>query len=178
MRIMVLSSHYRSPLTFNDEVIEANERALERLLSAKKPSLSDAKGAPDDILEALNQQEQKTRQGFLEAMDEDFNSAGAMGNIFDLVRMINQARASGATDSELAAAQQTFSELTGVLGLQLLEKGKGSTKADAFIELLLELRQELRNQKNYALSDSIRDELSALNVVIEDSPGGSSWHWE
>ncbi len=178
MRIMVLSSHYRSPLTFNDEVIEANERALERLLSAKKPSLSDAKGAPDDILEALSHQEQKTRQGFLEAMDEDFNSAGAMGNIFDLVRMINQARASGATDSELAAAQQTFSELTGVLGLQLLEKDKGSTKADAFIELLLELRQELRKQKNYALSDSIRDELSALNVVIEDSPGGSSWHWE
>lgn len=101
-----------------------------------------------------------------------------MGNIFDLVRMINQARASGATNSELAAAQQTFSELTGVLGLQLLEKDKGSTKADAFIKLLLELRQELRKQKNYALSDSIRDELSALNVVIEDLPGGSSWHWE
>ena len=111
-------------------------------------------------------------------MDEDFNSAGAMGQIFDLVRMINQARATGATEKELATAQQTFSELTGVLGLQLLEKDKGSTKADPFIDLLLKLRQELRDQKNYALSDWIRDELGDLGVSSTDSPSGSSWHWE
>jgi len=110
-------------------------------------------------------------------MDEDFNTAGALGQIFDLARMINQARSNGATDPEMAAAQQTFKELTGVLGLQLTGKEKGETKADAFIELLLELRQELRKQKNYALSDRIRDELAALDVVIEDTPGGSSWHW-
>ena len=178
MRLIVISSHYRSPLTFNDEVIEANERALDRLLSAKKPSLPEAKGAPKETLDALNQQEMKTRQGFLDNMDEDFNSAGAMGHIFDLVRMINQTRATGATDPELASAQQTFSQLTGVLGLQLLVKDQGETKADSFIELLLELLQELRNQKNYALSDWIRDELTDLGVSSTDTLGGSSWHWE
>ena len=110
-------------------------------------------------------------------MDEDFNTAGALGHIFDLVRMINQARSTGATDPELAVAQQTLNELTGILGLQLNEKDKGTSRADAFIELLLELRQELRKQKNYTLSDRIRDELASLDVVIEDSPEGSSWHW-
>ena len=177
MRLIVISSHYRSPLTFNEEVIEANERALDRLLSAKRPAMPDAKGAPKEILDDLSQQIKATQQGFIDSMDEDFNTAGALGQIFDLTRMINQARSNGATDPEMAAAQQTFKELTGVLGLQLTGKEKGETKADAFIELLLELRQELRKQKNYALSDRIRDELAALDVVIEDTPGGSSWHW-
>ena len=109
-------------------------------------------------------------------MDEDFNTAGALGSIFDLVRMINLARSEGATNEELATAQETFNELTHVLGLELGEKG--ATEADAFIALLLDLRQELRAQKNYALSDHIRDDLTKLGVVIEDTPQGSTWHWE
>ena len=178
MRLIVISSHYRSPLTFNDEVIEANERALERLLSAKRPSLPTAAGAPAEILSELENQQNATKNGFIEAMDDDFNTAGAMGYIFDLVRTINQARAEGATDEQLSSAQEVFNELTGVLGLELKEHGVSGSNADAFIDLLLELRQELRQQKNYALSDRIRDELTKLGVTIEDSPQGSSWHWE
>ena len=177
MRLLVISSQYRSPLTFNDEVVEANERALDRLLSAKRPAMPEAKGAPKNILDDLTQQTETTRQGFIDKMDDDFNTAGALGLIFDLVRMINQSRSNGATDTELAGAQQTFNELTAVLGLKLSPKDIGSSKADEFISLLLELRQELRQQKNFALSDRIRDELAALDVVIEDTPGGSTWHW-
>ncbi|MGI6740350.1 MAG: cysteine--tRNA ligase [Brevefilum sp.] len=178
MRLIVISSHYRSPLTFNDEVIEANERALERLLSAKRPSLPTAAGAPAEILSELENQQNATKNGFIEAMNDDFNTAGAIGHIFDLVRTINQARAEGATDEQLSSAQEIFNELTGVLGLELKEHGVSDSNADAFIDLLLELRQELRQQKNYALSDHIRDELTKLGVAIEDSPQGSSWHWE
>jgi len=178
LRLMVISSHYRSPLTFNNEVIEANERALDRLMSAKKPALENAPGAPQEILQKLEEQVEITSKGFLESMDEDFNTAGALGTIFDLVRMINQARSEGATEEELAHAQETFAELTGVLGLELKPQEKASSNADAFIELLLDLRQELRKQKNYTLSDRIRDDLAALDVVIEDTPQGSSWHWE
>jgi cysteinyl-tRNA synthetase len=177
MRLLVITSHYRSPLTFNNEVIEANERALERLRSAKQPAMAEAEGAPDDILEALNEQLDTTRQGFIKSMDEDFNTAGALAHLFDLARMINQARSNDATDEELAPAQQTFNELTGVLGLELKDLKKTTTSADAFIELLLELRQELRKQKSYALSDRIRDQLADLGVVIEDTPSGSTWHW-
>ena len=178
MRLIVISSHYRSPLTFNDEVIEANERALDRLLSAKRTAMPGAKGAPQAILDKLLEQEKATHEGFIEAMDEDFNTAGALANIFDLVRMINQARSEGATDAELNAAQQTFTELTDVLGLELLSRSKAASDADAFIDLLVDLRQTLRQQKNYNLSDQIRDELAELGVVIEDTPQGSSWRWE
>ena len=178
LRLMVISSHYRSPLTFNSDVIEANERALDRLLSAKKPALEGAEAAPDGVLKNLEGQVEKTRQGFNESMNEDFNTAGALGHIFDLVRMINQARSEGASKEELAGARETFGELTGVLGLRLEPQEKAATSADAFIELLLDLRQDLRKQKQYQLSDRIRDELAELGVVIEDTSQGSSWHWE
>ncbi len=178
MRLMVISSHYRSPLTFNSDVIEANERALDRLLSAKRPAMPSAEGAPKDQLEALSQQEETTRQAFNQSMNEDFNTAGALGAIFDLVRAINQARDKGATEEELASAQHTFNELTGVLGLELTETKRAGSSADAFIELLLDLRNELRDAKNFELSDRIRDKLTELGVTIEDTARGSTWRWE
>jgi len=178
MRLIVISSHYRSPLTFTDEVIKANERALDRLLSAKRPAMPNVEGAPADVLAKLDEQVKSTRQGFTEAMDDDFNTAGALGQIFDLVRVINQARSENATDEELSPAQQALNELTGVLGLELNQGESKGTQADAFIDLLLELRQELRKQKNFALADTIRDQLTALGVVIEDTPQSSTWRWE
>jgi len=178
MRLIVLSSHYRSPLTFNSSVIEANEHALDRLLSAKRPAMPGAEGAPEDQLAVLSQQEEATQNAFIESMDEDFNTAGALGAIFDLVRAINQARDKGATDEELASAQHTFEELTGVLGLTLERKERAGSSADAFIELLLDLRQELREAKNYELADRIREDLAELGVAIEDTPQGATWHWE
>jgi cysteinyl-tRNA synthetase len=177
MRLIVLSSHYRSPLTFNDEVVEANERAYERLLSALKPALPNASGASDEVLERLTEQTKTTETGFTDAMDDDFNTAGALGQLFDLVRVINQARSENATDAELAPAQDKFKELTGVLGLELKGREQAASSADAFIELLLTLRQELRQSKNYALADRVRDELAELGVVIEDTGQGSTWHW-
>jgi cysteinyl-tRNA synthetase len=178
MRLIVITSHYRSPLTFNDEVIEANERALDRLLSAQRPAATDAKGAPAEILNKLAEQEQVTKEGFIDSMDEDFNTAGALAHIFDLVRMINQARSENATNEELAPAQQTFQELTGVLGLELEGRMQSVTSADAFIDLLVDLRQKLRKNKNYEMADQVREDLAELGVVIEDTPQGSTWHWE
>lgn len=178
MRLMVISSHYRSPLTFNSKVIEANERALDRLLSAKRPAMPGAEGAPDEQLEALAQQEETTQGAFIDSMNEDFNTAGALGAIFDLVRAINHARDKGAADEELASAQHTFEELTGVLGLELEEGERAASSADAFIDLLLKLRQELREARNYNLADRVRDDLAELGVVIEDTAQGSTWHWE
>ncbi|MDY6847499.1 MAG: cysteine--tRNA ligase [Chloroflexota bacterium] len=178
LRLMIISSHYRSPLTFNNAVIEANERALERLLSAKKPAMESSTGASQDLIQNLEEQVEITRKGFSEAMDEDFNTAGALGHIFDLTRMINQARSGGATAQELEAAQDLFEKLTDVLGLVLEPPDRAVSSADAFIDLLLDLRQELRTKKEYQLSDRIRDDLSELGVIIEDTSQGSTWHWE
>jgi cysteinyl-tRNA synthetase len=112
-------------------------------------------------------------------MDDDFNTSGALAALFELVRAINQARADGAKDANLQAAQTCLRELAGVLGLRLeepTEKEAGGQTA-ALIDLLLEVRLELRKQKLWALSDRIRDRLKELGVTIEDSKEGSTWRW-
>ncbi len=176
LRMLVLNSVYRNPLTYSDEAVEAAERGLERLRSALKPALPGAQGADPAALDKLAAQVEATRQGFLDAMDDDFNTPRALGYLFDLVRVINQTRDAGATDEQLAAAQDTLRELTGVLGLRL-ERAVSGTPADAFIDLLVEVRSELRRQKMWELSDRIRDRLAELGVAVEDSREGSTWHW-
>jgi len=177
LRMMVLNSGYRNPLTFNEAVIEQAERAFERLLSALKPALTDADGIDSNQQNALQDQAKKTREGFEAAMDNDFNTAGALGNLFDLVRAINQARADGATNEQIAEVQSLLKELISVLGLRLGPK-VAVHEADPFIELLMEVRAKLRAQKMWEMSDFIRDRLSELGVQVEDSRSGSTWTWK
>lgn len=178
LRFMVLNSGYRNPLTFSEDVIEQTERALERLRSALRPSLPGATGASKELLDVLKKQMESTKQGFLDSMDDDFNSAGALGFLFELVRVINQARSENAEDASLKPAQDLLLELTGVLGLSLAASGGRESSADAFITLLVEIRKEIRTQKLWSLSDQIRDRLLELGVIIEDSKEGSSWRWK
>ena len=178
LRLMILNSSYRSPLTFNDEVIAQTERALERLRSALRPAFSQDGASPAETLQTLHSQIQATRQGFQESMDDDFNTAGAMGCIFDLVRAINQARDGGATQDDLQPAQLELLELTGVLGLRLAEPEQKGSQASPLVDLLVEVRTELRRQKLWALSDRVRDRLAELGVILEDSKDGSTWRWK
>ena len=178
LRIMVLNSGYRNPLTFNDEVIGQAKKGLERLRSALKPAAASASGLDTGAKSQLDAQVEQTKEGFVQAMDDDFNSAGALGVLFEMVRVINQSRDNGATAAELQAAQETLQTLCGVLGLRLQEEESKSHDADAFIDMLVKLRSELRAQKMYAMGDQIRDDLAAQNVIIEDSREGSTWHWQ
>jgi cysteinyl-tRNA synthetase len=175
LRLMILNSSYRSPLTFNDEVIAQTERALVRLRSALRPAFSQASGLAGNSLQKAIE---STRQGFLECMDDDFNTAGAMGYIFDLVRAINQARDSGAGPGDLEPAQQALLELSGVLGLKLAEVEVKSGAAGPLVDLLVQVRSELRLQKLWALSDLVRDRLADLGVILEDSKDGTTWRWK
>jgi cysteinyl-tRNA synthetase len=176
LRLMVLNSSYRSPLTFNDEVIEAAGKGLERLRNGLRPAFPEAGGAPPEALKALAEQAETTRAGFSAAMDDDFNSAGALGHLFDLVRAINSARDASATAAELQAAQDLLRELTGVFGLRL-EKAAGGAEAAPFIDLLVEMRAAVRKEKLWALSDQIRDRLAELGVTLEDSKAGTTWRF-
>ena len=178
LRMMVLNSSYRSPLTFSDDVLEQTTRALDRLRGALRPAFPEASGAPEEVLQSLSGQVEKTRAGFDDSMDDDFNSAGALGYMFDLVRVINQARDASATQEELKDAQELLEELGGVLGLNLSAAAGGETAAGPFIDLLLEVRKELRKEKLWALSDKVRDDLKALGVLVEDTKDGTSWRWE
>jgi len=177
LRMMVLNSGYRNPLTFNEEVIGQAEKALERLESALKPALAEAAGLSEKETKVVAVQMEKTKAGFEEAMDDDFNSAGGLGNLFELVRVINHARADGASDEDLQDAQKMLKFLTSVLGLSL-GANEEAHPADAFVDLLIEVRSQIRENKMWKLSDTIRDKLAAQGVLVEDSKSGSTWTWK
>ena len=155
---------------------DAAEKSLERLKSAFRPASPSAKGLSAEAVSALASQAESTKQSFTDAMDDDFNTPLAIAALHELVKAINTARDNDATDEQLQAAQATLRELTGVLGLRLQEK-QGSGDADKFIDLLVEVRSEVRKQKLWALSDQIRDKLKELGVIIEDSKDGTTWRW-
>ncbi len=181
LRMMVLNSSYRNPLTFNNEVITQSEHALERLRLALRPANPDNNSDGKEVTEskeALEKQMEATRQGFIESMDDDFNTAGALGYLFELVRAINQARDQGVAAEPIQAAQDELRELAGVLGLQLEPARPKAAEAEPFIQLLVEIRQQLRSQKLWTLSDQIRDQLLEKGVILEDTKEGTTWRWE
>jgi cysteinyl-tRNA synthetase len=163
IRVFVLSSGYRSPLTYSEEAMAAGKTGAERLRTA----LEALDTGSSDPVEA-----EPYKERFTAAMDDDLNTSQAIGVLFDLAREINRARDGGRS---IGAAQAMLRELSGVLGLRL-EAAAGDTKGAApFIELLIALRKELRDAKQYQLADRIRDGLAELDVVLEDGPGGTTW---
>jgi cysteinyl-tRNA synthetase len=173
MRMLVLNGTYRAPLLFNDDTLDAAERNVERLKSALKPASASASGLAADTLPASIE---SATTNFTEAMDSDFNTAGAVAALFELVKSINTARDNGATNAQLEPVQKVFRELASVLGLKLEDK-KGSSEDDAQVEVLIAERTQARKDKNWKRSDEIRDQLKAMGVTIEDSKDGTTWKW-
>jgi cysteinyl-tRNA synthetase len=175
MRMLVLSGNYRAPLVFNEETQDAAEKSLERLKSALRP-VSSTSGLVPEAVSALASQAESTKQSFIDAMDDDFNTPLALAALYELVKAINTARDQGVTADQLKPAQDTLRELSGVLGLRLQEK-QGSGDADKFVDLLVQVRNEVRKQKLWQLSDLIRDQLKELDVTIEDTKEGTKWRY-
>lgn len=178
LRMLVLNSGYRNPLSYSDDILAQAERAIDRLRSALKPALPGAGGISEEAAQALIDQSTNTEQGFVRSMDDDFNTSGALASLFELVRAINQARADGATDKQMSNAQDQLRKLAGVLGLTLDKTDISDHTVDGFVELLIEIRKDLRANKLWQLSDKVRDRLVELGVVLEDSREGTSWHWK
>lgn len=179
LRMMVLNASYRSPLTFNDEVVAQAERNLERLRSSLRPARPAGGSISDSASQTLDRQMEITQQGFIEAMDDDFNTAGALGHLFDLVRTINQVRDDGLDQEKLSPAQELVRELAEeVFGLRLERAEIIDAQAAPFIDLLIEMRNQLRDQKLWALSDMVRDRLLELGILVEDTKDGTSWRWK
>jgi len=174
-RMLVLNASYRGPLTFTDDVVRQAESALDRLRSAFKPG-NPAGLPPGEAEAALAAATAEARRRFEAAMDDDFNTSVALSHLFDLVRAINQARDAGAAERPLDDAQASLRQLAGVLGLRLSDSQSESQPAAPFIELLLEVREEMRRAKQWAVADRIRDRLAELGVGIEDAKSGTTWH--
>jgi cysteinyl-tRNA synthetase len=178
LRMLVLNSGYRNPLSYSDEILAQAERAIDRLRSALKPALPGASGIPAETAQVLNGLSTAAEQGFISSMDDDFNTSGALASLFELVRAINQARADGASAEQISAAQDAIRKLTGVLGLTLEKPDNSDHAVDGFVDLLIEIRKDLRANKLWQLSDKVRDRLVELGVILEDSREGTSWHWK
>jgi cysteinyl-tRNA synthetase len=177
MRMLVLSGNYRAPLIFSEETQDAAEKSLERLKSAFRSAPASATGLSPEAASALANQTETTQQSFVDAMDDDFNTPLALAALYELVKAINTARDNGATNDQLQPAQTTLRELTSVFGLRLQEKQGSGGDADKFIDLLVEVRTEVRKQKLWQLSDLIRNKLKELGVAIEDTKEGTKWRW-
>ncbi|NJN65653.1 MAG: cysteine--tRNA ligase [Chloroflexaceae bacterium] len=173
-RLMVLNSHYRSPLTYHEEIAAENVRKLERLQRALLPATGEmvVGDAVVDLIEAAS----TAREAFVQAMDHDFNTASALAALFDLVRAINTARDAEVGGVPFQEAQATLQELAGVVGLRLQEPQRNQ-EAAPFVDLLLEVRTALRGARQFELADTIRERLDALGVVLEDTPQGTRWRW-
>ncbi len=176
LRMMVLNTSYHNPLAFGDEIIGQAEKALERLRLALRPA-AEGNNESGEVVENLLKQIETTRQSFIECMDDDFNTAGALGGMFELVRVINQAKDAAVKPAIIDDGQALLKELMTVLGLRTERKAAGG-EAAPFIEELITLRGELRQQKLWSLADNIRSRLAELGVLLEDGKDGTSWRWK
>ena len=166
LRLFFLSSHYRSPLLFNEDSINSQERALARI----RKSLSNPSGTGESLNAA------PYLEKFVSAMDQDLNTPQALGAIFDLARAINK---TSSEYGDVASSQRELLTLTKILGLTLkYEEASQDKSAQAYIQLLVDVRTSLRFKKQFEIADLIRDELAKNGVSIDDSQSGSEWKFQ
>jgi cysteinyl-tRNA synthetase len=172
-RLMILQSHYRVPFTYSESVLQAAQNGLDRLRAAHATGhASDGSGRAIPELEALAT---SVESRFIESMSDDFDTPGATAAIFDLARAINRFGATDANSPSLGVAAEMLDTLASVLGLELQERQTASGDAGPFIDLLLEIRNDLRRARQFDLADKIRDELTTRGVTLEDSTTGTTW---
>jgi cysteinyl-tRNA synthetase len=197
VRFFLLSTHYRSPLDFDDENLAAAGRGLERIKTSIR-LLLESLGKPvleqtGDLIDngKFKMRLDDLKNSFEAAMDDDFNTALAAGVSFDLAREVNTAvqrlgETVSAADREILQSAmdlfKAFNEVLGVFkvdisGIMLLDSsaGDGSDLAGGLISLIIEIRQEARKKKDWGTADRIRDGLKELGLILEDTPQGVRW---
>ena len=176
LRFFMLSAHYRSPLNFSADLMEAAKNSLERILTAAEnlrfPSGNAQSGALTEEEKELLEKSEDYVQGFERAMDDDFNTADAIASVFELVKFINTTADGSRTKEYLDSLYEKLFRLTDVLGI-IIEKKEDML--DGEIEELIAKRQAARKEKNFALADQIRDELLAKGIILEDTREGVKW---
>lgn len=175
IRYFLISSHYRSPINYNLEIIEQCKSALERLYTCRDSLDFAIKNAKDDIEDntSIIESIEARKAQFITAMDDDLNTADGIAAIFDLVSDINiNIINKDVSKSVCQKAADMFDELTGVLGLVYNRK---SSDLDAEIEALIEQRQEAKKNKDFTTADKIRDDLKARGIILKDTRQGTTW---
>jgi cysteinyl-tRNA synthetase len=196
--MLLLSTHYRSPIHFGEEPLGESARALEafdRLFARYQRVAGKSfyalpcrdRRAGDAAVAAAGADVQALRQKFLAAMDDDFNTAIAIATLFDFVRVVNkfidqhslETQKPAAELARLDAMMLVLRELTGVLGLFLTEPAVGGADDDGLVaklmDLVIEIRANARKAKDFATADLVRNKLTEAGIVLEDRPDGTGW---
>ncbi|MCI8596996.1 MAG: cysteine--tRNA ligase [Lachnospiraceae bacterium] len=176
LRFFMLSAHYRSPLNFSAELMEASKNSLSRIVTAadnlKHLSCSAKEGAMTEEETARFAQTEEFVKKFEEAMDDDFNTADAVSAVFELVKYLNTHTKAEDTKEYLEKCLERLKTLCNILGL-IIEKEEELLDAD--IEALIEERQQARKAKNFARADEIRNTLLEKGIMLEDTREGVKW---
>ncbi|MCT8136411.1 cysteine--tRNA ligase [Anaerobacillus sp. CMMVII] len=175
IRFFMLMAHYRSPINFNDELLNSAKNGLDRLKTAVQnleyrleETANLGKGEADWI-----SQIDAEKSKFIDAMDDDFNSANAIATLFDLAKLANvYLREAHTSKDVLEHFLVVFKELADVLGLVLTSVKE---LLDEDIDKLIEVRNQARKNRDFALADKIRDDLKAMDILLEDTPQGVRW---
>ena len=178
VRLFILSVQYRSPINFSDESLRQQEAALERLYNVRNnlsyllegdrsasPMTEEEKAWTGELNERLRL--------FEEDMEDDINTAGALGEMFEMARIINSNASEASTKEALSEAMRIFMIPAGILGI--LTKKKEEELLDEDIQKLIDERTEARKRKDFARSDEIRDLLKAKGITLEDTREGVKW---
>ncbi len=177
IRMFMLSAHYRSPVNFGPDGLQQATSALERLRNCHGDFIYATQNLPSessDVANVLSAME-RHRKDFMTAMDDDFNTAGAIGHIFEAVSTINgYIKDAKAIDPAVAdVVERFFRDIDDTMGLMDMNSQNDDNAQE--IESLIQKRKEARANKDFATSDSIRDLLSNKGIILEDTPQGTKW---
>jgi len=163
LRMFILGTHYRSPLDFSDDALDAAKSGLDRLYETKR-RLRDVSVSGERLPDA-----------FSAAMNDDFNTPEALAVMFEYSRRINKALDAGEDVTEAAASFAAMSNLLGIVQADAEAWFHGGDVDAAHIEALIAERTEAKKKRDFARADAIRDELAGMGIALEDGPGGTTW---
>lgn len=176
LRFFMLNAHYRSPLNFSAELMEASKNALDRIITCVEQLKHLLETAPKTEMTETEQKLKEEAQGFVkkyeEAMEDDFNTADAIAAIFELVKFANTKADGESTEAFVTYLLDTIVHLSDVMGLLV---NKEAEVLDEDIERLIAERQAARKEKNFKRADEIRDELAAMGIILKDTREGVQW---
>lgn len=176
LRFFMLNAHYRSPLNFSAELMEASKNALDRIITCVEQLKHLLETAPKTDMTETEEKFKEEVQGFVkkyeEAMEDDFNTADAIAAIFELVKFANTKADGKSTETFVTYLLDTIVHLSDVMGLLV---NKEAEVLDEDIERLIAERQAARKEKNFKRADEIRDELAAMGIILKDTREGVQW---